>query len=136
MDEEPLQDMQGIEAPADHNRLYHACRIVEQMAQGQAWWMIGEDQMVPAPEQLHSFPGSLGALKSRHRHAAPAPVVWLLGSLWCASRQSSARSHAQPSHARGIGPRVPSRSVKGNHGPHNHHHIELIKVEVHSPYAS
>lgn len=80
-DEEPLQDMQGIEAPADHNRLDHACCIVEQMAQGRACWMIGEDQMVPAPEELHSRPSSLGVLKSRHRCAAPAPVVWLLDSL-------------------------------------------------------
>lgn len=68
--------------PADHNSSDHAYRSVDQMVPVQVWWMIGEGQMVPAPESLHSRQNRPGALlRSLHRPHALAQVVWLSGSL-------------------------------------------------------
>lgn len=75
--------MQGTGPPADHNRPDHACRMIEQLVPGRVWWMIGADQMVPAPEWLHILrDGRKGVLQSLRRRADLDLVLWLFGSLW------------------------------------------------------
>ena len=79
---EGLQHMPNTALPADHNSSDHAYRNVDQMVPDRVWWMIGEGQMVPAPESLHSRQNRPGALlRSLHRPHALAQVVWLSGSL-------------------------------------------------------